>query len=254
MPLKLRCGRVPGSLARLPGRSGTWPSVTSPAGWDGWGRCRAGSPRRFRVLACGHAPPWWMFAGGVETAAGSGTQPSRGGNGLDHRGGGRSPSWPVRISRTVATAVIQSWRRVRRWWKYRPMSHETPAEDRPSDADRERDLAGRRDIDAEQRATRDAARAAELDERQRRLESREAYQDAVRDERDRMADERDRVADAREQRADQREAQADQRELAALEPFMQPETYDADEHGHPPRPSPPRRTQDPRPPHDPGEP
>ena len=145
----------------------------------------------------------------------------------------------------------------------RSMNSEPPADDRPSDLNRQRDLAEHRDIEAEQREARDTARAAELDERQRRLDSREAYQDAVRDARDRKADvrdrkadARDREADAREQRADQREAQADQRELAALEPLMQFEIDDAnaDEHGYPTRPSPPTKTNDPRPRHDPGEP
>jgi hypothetical protein len=151
------------------------------------------------------------------------------------------------------------------------MNHESPAGGRPPDVDPEREPgAEHREIDPERRTARDAARAAELDERQRRLASREAYQEAIHDERDREADERDREADkrdrgaderdreadTREQLADQREAQADRRELAALEPFMRAETHDTDAGGHdsPSRPSSPRGNRAPRPRHDPGEP
>jgi len=137
------------------------------------------------------------------------------------------------------------------------VDHEPPAGEQPSDvSSRPEPAAGHREIDIERRKARDAARAAELDERQRRLDSREAYQDVVSNQRNREADQRDREADERDREADRREAQADQRELAALEPFMRAgaDGINADEYDVPPRPSPGKDTLDSRPRHDPGEP
>jgi len=59
--------RVPGSPPRWPGRSGIWPSVTSPARWDGQAWCSG------RGLGRGRAgwPPW-VPAGRLQPGDGAG--------------------------------------------------------------------------------------------------------------------------------------------------------------------------------------